>query len=202
MNELFFLKTYDNVVLSQFETDVSLKYLRELISSDFFSDNINVYSIYLNENILNFNPILNIDCKLKNSQSFKMKWIVRNKIHRIIASSNVDQSEISCILDCFMLYLKNKITLYNLRPTVNISTNGLAMTRKKIDLHKLSKFLDNTKLSFVNNYKLDSTLKIYHENGTISVNKNGKIVYLGSKTEEQLIKLHETFDNICFKHSS
>lgn len=204
MNKINFLRTCMTTVIGKFNTETSVKDIFDKISieNNIIEDVQFLSKYYKNsegemvhegiqaENLKCFPNTLTILCKYKEKQ-FKIRWFYSKKLNKIHVASGLKQSLAADIVRKFIKYMATRIQCDTIQPIHNVLCNGLAQAKKGVNLYELSKFLDKTTLTYVFTPDNHAALKIYHELGTVSIHSSGKILYMGSKNEMELIKLHK-----------
>ena len=142
-----------------------------------------------------FPRTLTIYCK-KDEKEFKIRWFYSKAINKIHIASGLKQDTASSYLNNLIEILKDKIKMKNVGTVRNILVNGLAQAKRGLNLYKLSEDLVEKKINFVYTPDIHAALKIYTDYGTVSLHSSGKILYMGSKDMEILMKLHDKISKL------
>ena len=144
--------------------------------------------------------IMTITCQsnIVKSQEFKIRWFFTGTKHRVHIISYLKQNISGNILSRFINCMKKKVKFYDIQPITYLSVDGSTNMEKPIIFNEVADKLDKMHgLSYVYTPSLVPDMKIYFQEGTVSLEDNGKIFYMGSQNEETLIKLHGRIEKIA-----
>ena len=207
MNNVDFLRTCMTTVILDVETDSSVDEIFENITlGRQFEDAEILAKYYKDKNgqivhegksikIKLFPRTLVLYC-IRDEKIFKIRWFYSKKVNKIHIASGLKQETASSYLVQLVNHLRNKIQFINIGNVRKVLVNGLAQAKIGINLYKLSENLEKENMNFVYTPDRHAALKIYTELGTVSVHSTGKILYMGSKTEDMLMQLHEKISNM------
>tara|TARA_Y100000389_G_scaffold205109_1_gene263315 strand:+ start:6202 stop:6834 length:633 start_codon:yes stop_codon:yes gene_type:complete len=142
-----------------------------------------------------FPRTLTIYCKIQD-KNFKIRWFYSNKLNKVHLASGIEICQACTILDDFVEEMSQTLSFDNIQSSVKVLANGLAQASNGVNLLKLSQILDTSNLSYVYTPDNHAALKIYHEFGTVCVHGSGRILYMGSKNDSELINLHNYIKKI------
>lgn len=151
------------------------------------------------KNITYFPNIITFCCRTKglDSNEFKLRWIYSDNHQKIHFASSLKQKYAKNILSRFVNKLeKCKLRCEYIRPVEYVVTNGYFKVERIISLDRVVEKIENTPgiiYLYSDNRKL---LNLYIDEGTVSISSNGKIVYLGTKTERSLEFLHSKIEKM------
>lgn len=209
MNKITFLRTCMTTVIGKFQSNSTIE---EIFNSfplgDNVIENVNIISKYYKDsngniicngenqgNLKCFPNTMTILCKF-GKKLFKIRWFYSKLIHKIHIASGLKQSIAANIVIEFIKFISSNIECKEIQPIHYVLVNGLAQAKKGVNLYELAKYLNNTNLTYVFTPDTHASLKLYHELGTVSIHSSGKILYMGSKTEQDLIKLHKVIETM------
>lgn len=142
-----------------------------------------------------FPRTLTLYCKSK-SRYFKIRWFYSKKINKIHLASGLNQDKAVSYISDLINYSQKHLNIISTGEIKRVLANGMAQAKLGINLYKLAKTLDDSHENYVYTPDTHASLKLYTENGTVSIHSTGKILYMGTKDIETLMTLHEYISKI------
>ena len=139
-----------------------------------------------------FPKTLNIQCK--SNKTFKIRLFYSKELKTLHCASGLSVANAKTYLFQLSRYMINPIYQTDVKTTL---VNGLAQIKFGVDIKKTIDHFEKGGIKFSYTPKRNASLKLFSTNGTICLHSTGKVLYMGSKSEEDLMKLHERLQKMC-----
>lgn len=212
MNDITFLRTCMTTVITKLTHKYNIEEIIHIIHND--------KSVLIDANILAkyykrkdgtffidgtppnkvkcFPKTLTLYCKTDTSITFKIRWFYSKSVNTLHLASGLKPNVAMGYLIKLAEYFKSNTVNTNIISHQYVLANGMAQAKLGVNLFALSKLLDESYKDIVYVYTPDrsASLKLYMKNGTVCVHSTGKILYMGSKTYDELKQLHDEIATI------
>ena len=213
MNDIIFLRETMTTVILKVETKTKYHEIFEKIPLGYavFGNDTEICAKYYKETdgslciqghcsfeVKCFPRTMTFYCKTS-IREFKIRWFYSKTTNKIHLASGLRQDVAAKYLLKLVFFVQHKIEC-NIIESVNlVLANGMAQAKNGVNLYSLAKVLKDASIKFVYTPDNHAALKIYTDKGTVCVFSTGKILYMGSKTQKQLMELHQ-YISLLGKH--
>lgn len=204
-NDIQFLRTCMTTVIQKLETNCDVSEIINTIPLGFcVFGNVNIIAKYYKKkdgsiwsegdapSILKcFPKTITLYCQRENGSFFKIRWFYSKRENTLHLASGLSQKCAANYLTALANYFHKRHQASSKIGALNYTlVNGISQAKYGVNLYNLSKKLNDSGITHVYTPDRHASLKIYTDKGTVCVHSTGKILYMGSKTTEQLSLLH------------
>ena len=139
-----------------------------------------------------FPKTLNFKCVQKTGNHFKIRLFYSKELKTLHCASGLLVSDAEKYVRCLSKFMNNECT-----SDVNVVlVNGISQVKFGLSLQNLIVFFEKSNMKFSYTPKRNASLKLFTARGTICIHSTGSILFMGSKSVEDVMELHNHLEEI------